>query len=433
MKKLVSEFDISAEQIQDIAWKFLRAIESGLSGENSSLKMLRSFLRPPTGEETGKYLSLDFGGTNVRAALIELCGQSYLRQISYQAQLLADPVTGYDLGSPDVTAEELNAFLAGLIDDVLMISPEGVYGLGYTFSFPCQQLNLDQARLLCWAKGLQTKGVVDQDVGRLLQNALAKRNLQDRVKLKAILNDTVATLLSAKYRDKEVDIGSIIGTGHNTCYLEPLEPLHNEPMIINVEAGNFNGLTLNNYDLRLDHNSENPGEQCLEKMVSGKYIGELFRLIIFDRIEQGLLLNSRDKHFFAEPYSLRGEDLSALLADKTAELSEVAAWLGKYAVGINSTMLESRRILVEIAVLVGSRSARLVAATYLGILLHLDPLVDRKHVIAVDGSLYAKMPGYAAQVNSALKEILGSKAEKITIRANQGGSVVGAAIAAALG
>jgi len=68
MKKLESEFDLSSVQIKDIALKFQRAMELGLSGENSSLKMLRSFLRPPTGGETGNYLSLDFGGTNVRAA-----------------------------------------------------------------------------------------------------------------------------------------------------------------------------------------------------------------------------------------------------------------------------------------------------------------------------------------------------------------------------
>ena len=98
MKKLESEFALSTVQIREIALKFQRAMELGLSGEKSSLKMLRSFLRPPTGEETGNYLSLDFGGTNVRAALIELCGQGHFRQISYKADLLADPVTGYDLG-----------------------------------------------------------------------------------------------------------------------------------------------------------------------------------------------------------------------------------------------------------------------------------------------------------------------------------------------
>ncbi len=431
MTKLKSEFALSSAQIREIALKFQRAMELGLSGEKSSLKMLRSFLRPPTGEETGNYLSLDFGGTNVRAALIELGGQGIFRQISYKADFLTDPVTGYDLRSPNVDAEELNTFLVGLIADVLTSLPEGSYGLGYTFSFPCEQVNLRQARLLSWAKGFQTKGVVDQDVGKLLRNALSKCNLQDRVELKAILNDTVATLLSAKYQDIEVDIGSILGTGHNTCYLEPSQSLHNLPMIINVEAGNFNELALNRYDRRLDQESENSGEQCLEKMVSGKYISELFRLICFHWIEQGLLLKIRDKQFFAEPYSLRGEDLSELLADRTVKLSGVAAWLGKYATGVNST-LESRKSFVKIAALVASRSARLVAGTYIGIVQHLDPLVNRKHVIAIDGSLYSKMPGYASHLNSTLQEILGPKAERVTIRASQGGSVVGGAIAAAM-
>lgn len=48
--------------------------------------------------------------------------------------------------------------------------------------------------------------------------------------------------------------------------------------------------------------------------------------------------------------------------------------------------------------LVARRSARLAAATYHGVLLRIDPALSGPHVVAIDGSLYEKMPGYAGWI-----------------------------------
>lgn len=43
------------------------------------------------------------------------------------------------------------------------------------------------------------------------------------------------------------------------------------------------------YDTELDQASNKPGEQAFEKMISGKYLGELFRLVLCELIDEGIL------------------------------------------------------------------------------------------------------------------------------------------------
>jgi len=82
--------------------------------------------------------------------------------------------------------------------------------------------------------------------------------------------------------------------------------------------------------------------------------------------------------------------------------------------------------------LIVKRSARLVAATYIGTVLHIDERLDKKHVIAIDGSVYEKMPYFREEVSSTIKEVLGEKSDHIKAVLVKGGSGAGAAIAAAI-
>lgn len=49
------------------------------------------------------------------------------------------------------------------------------YPLGFTFSFPCKQEGLASARLSTWTKGFTCAGVVNQDVVKMLQNAIDEK------------------------------------------------------------------------------------------------------------------------------------------------------------------------------------------------------------------------------------------------------------------
>lgn len=49
--------------------------------------------------------------------------------------------------------------------------------LGFTFSFPCAQDQLDVGRLIHWSKGFNASGVVGQDVVKLLKEACDRRGV----------------------------------------------------------------------------------------------------------------------------------------------------------------------------------------------------------------------------------------------------------------
>ena len=424
-------FSVKAVDILSIAEKFHDAMHKGLAGQKWPLKMLPSFLDIPSGAEKGMFLSVDFGGTNVRVSLISLQGNGKITIIRRITAPLRDPGGRYDYTSDAATGRELFCFLAEQIAD--LVKPGEAFYLGHTFSFPTEMHGLNKAVLIGWTKEFKTRMAEGRDVNSLLEEALTEHGL-DCVKPVAVTNDTVATLLAAAYSDSHADIGSICGTGHNTCYLEP-QPAHlSGPMIINIESGNFDSLPVNIYDRQLDLHSEKPGKQVLEKMVSGRYLGELMRLVVLDLVQEGHLFEGKIDRISGFPFkanSLSTEQLPLILGDETTSLTGTAAWI-KGFMGISNQSPPETAALKAIAALLSARSARLVAATYIGILQHLDPLLEVPHTIAVDGSIYDKMPGFASNLRTALDEVLEDKAGQVTIKFTKDGSGMGAAVAAAI-
>jgi hexokinase len=407
---LKAEFALSLAQVEKIAADFCESMENGLAGKASPLKMLPSFLQLPRGNESGRYLAVDFGGSNLRVLEVALKAGTIrvLKQITRKL-----PDTGQ--------AEALFGFIATMIQEV---AGDGKYRLGHTFSFPCRQTAINTARLITWTKEINTAGVEGQDINRLLAQALRAEGLA-RIVPAAVLNDTVGTLLTAAYRMPAADIASICGTGHNTCYLEKRSPLTGKPMVINMESGNFDRLPANRYDDDLDAASEKPGEQRLEKMVAGRYLGELARLIILDLKQQGLLSALHDVPALEQPYAVTAEAISSWMTQEGA-----ARWLeaqgGCRGAGTDACVLtETGRMLMQ-------RSAWLVAATFIGVLRHSDPLVSRDHVIAVDGALYEQMPGFAGEIDKVIGNVFGTNSARIKTELVKDGSGQGAAIAAAL-
>lgn len=117
----------------------------------------------------------------------------------------------------------------------------------------------------------------------------------------ALVNDTVGTLVASAYSDQNTRIGLILGTGSNACYMEKLSNIKtlpqgktNDQMVVNMEWGAFgsNGcldFLRTSYDYEIDNCSLNPGKQVYEKMMSGMYMGEIVRLIILELYERELL------------------------------------------------------------------------------------------------------------------------------------------------
>lgn len=431
LRVLRSCFRVTVTEMLEIAEKFHGAMLGGLAGQKGPLKMLSSFLSVPTGKEKGVFLSVDFGGTNIRVSLIELRGHGKITVIKKISTRLKDPGGSYDYTSSAATGRDLFRFLAQQISG--LVGPGENISLGHTFSFPTEMHALDKAVLINWTKEFKTRMTEGRDINLLLFESLKEQGLHG-VKPVAVINDTVGTLLTAAYSDPHADIGSICGTGHNTCYLEPGPPCQHGPVIINIESGNFEGLPANNFDRYLDLHSEKPGEQVLEKMVSGRYLGELMRLVVLDLVQKGCLFQGKSgsmSGFPVEINSLSSEHMSLILGDESTGLTETTAWLREYA-DIQNPLPPELAALKTIASLVSTRSARLVAATYAGVLRRIDPRLEYPHTIAVDGALYDKMTGFARDLRIALDEVLQDRAGQVTVKLTMDGSGAGAAIAAAM-
>jgi len=416
LEAFLKPYEVKTNKILEIAGNFKKSLSLGLNGQGP-LMMLPSYIGKPCGNERGTYIALDIGGTNIRAARITLDH----KQIFYEAEVTTsfkNPELLIDYSTNRTTAEELYDYIAEIISTI--IKKEEKYFLGFTFSFPVKQENILNATLIRWVKEIDVTGAVGEDPSKLLLDALLRKKLN--IRPAAMINDTVGTFLHAAWIEKETDIASIVGTGHNTCYLQENHELTGKPMIVNMESANFNiGLPYTQIDKALDENSSFPGTAQLEKMVSGVYLGELVRRILLDLNDHGLRLKGKIfKKNINHPYSLEARDISEFLCD-SKNITDFFSCTNSEAEMINN-----------ICQLIVKRSARLVAATYIGTVLHIDERLDKKHVIAIDGSVYEKMPYFREEVSSTIKEVLGEKSDHIKAVLVKGGSGAGAAIAAAI-
>ena len=416
---IIEEFTVNGDTLHEIAADFRYDLRKGLQNpDESSLRMLKSYVGLPTGRETGEYLALDFGGTNLRVLRIQLKGEGKFEILKKVAKPLK--VEGvYDFIGPDSTAEQMFDFIAELVDEAIDGDHTKKYLLGHTFSFPSEQSDLYNAKLIIWTKEFATPGVEGKVVNDLLKEALHRQGI-DNVEPTAVINDTVAVLLAAAYKQPDVYIGSIYATGHNTCYLEPYADSADEPMILNLESGGFMKLTPNRFDKAFDQASEKPGEQRLEKMVSGRYMGELFGMALAD------LLGEKGKS-----YEFTSIDMSNIIVDDSKDRQQVQKIVSGRT-GRTLDLADCQQVQKLASTLV-VRSARLVTASYVGIIWQLNGTGKAlKQHIAIDGSVYEKMPLAKENIMQALSELLGEDAAVVDTVLENGGSGLGAAIAAAM-
>ena len=422
-------FTISPAQFQRIADDLAATVDDGLAGRPSPLQMLPAFVGKPRGDETGQYLALDFGGTNVRVACVELLGGGATQIRKLHKVALQDRAAGYDYTAASVQVDELFDFIAR---QVARVADGGGQFLGHSFSYGSKQTAIGRADFIGWTKEIKVSGIAGQDINATLAAALTRQNLA-AVRPVAVLNDTVATLLTAAYAMPAADMGSVCGTGQNTCYYEK-QPRHGDrsrEMAYNAESGGFDRLPFSRFDNELDAVSEHPGRQRMEKMVAGRYLGELARRILWaGRGECGMQF-VECYPVFAQIDGLTSQDLAVFAADDCETLAATEAWLEQHCPDSGASLAE-RHFIKAVAELVIERSATLIAASYAGFLLRLDPAKQRSHLIGVNGSLYEKMPGFAAAISRQLEQCGGWPAGQVEFLVVDEAPLRGAAIAAAM-
>ena len=90
-----------------------------------------------------------------------------------------------------------------------------------------------------------------------------------------------------------------------------------------------------------------------------------------------------------------------------------------------------KHVYKRICRIISSRAARISAAAVAAVVTKMDPGLEHKHTVAIDGSVYEKYPGFSRGMKLAMREMLGKKASRIKMALAKDGSGVGAAIIAA--
>lgn len=433
---------IPAAKLQEITKHFIGELDKGLSKQGGNIPMIPGWVLDfPTGKETGDYLAIDLGGTNLRVVLVKLLGDSKFDTTQSKYALPKHMRTA--------TSDELWGFIAECLQKfVHEFYPDGVAAplpLGFTFSYPASQDNITQGILQRWTKGFDIEGVEGKDVVPMLQAAIEKLNVP--VKVVALINDTTGTLVASMYADVETKMGLIFGTGVNGAYYDTCGDIpklegrlcddvnDQTPMAINCEYGSFDNehlvLPRTKYDIQIDAESPRPGQQSFEKMISGYYLGEVLRLILLELAEEKkLIFAGQDLTKMRESFIMDTSFPAKIEEDPFENLSDVQD-LFEEKLNIKTTVPE-RKVIRRLAELIGERSSRLSVC---GIAAICQKRGYKTAHCAADGSVYQKYPGFKERAAQGLRDIFGwadDETDPIIIVPAEDGSGVGAAVIAAL-
>lgn len=442
-------------------------------------------------------MAVDLGGTNFRVCSINLHGNSTFSLTQSKVSIPKELMVAK-------TSKELFSFLAKQIALFLQthheehyhstvrrrqtistpngFTDEEIFNLGFTFSFPVHQVGINKGTLIRWTKGFDISDAIGKDVCALLQDEIDALHLP--VKVAALVNDTVGTLMARSYTSPGKTgtlLGAIFGTGTNGAYVEKLEKvkkLANDKevgefdkttgnMIINAEWGSFdnslNVLPDTPYDRALDKVTPNPGIQMFEKRISGMFLGEVLRQAIITLIKDPKVAlfsdpdsSSNDIHSTTslsadspiyQPWGLDTSFLSIAHGDNSQGLKVTRQTLER-DYGVHAPSIEDAEAVKIIAEAIGKRAARLSAVAIAGVIIGTDKLSKPKDIataddvpvnedeivdVGVDGSVVEFYPGFEDYIREAFHEIdgIGKHGEKrIRIGIAKDGSGVGAALIA---
>lgn len=462
LQSLEKEFDITDEYLIKATDYFVEQMDVGLKAPEQSretIPMIPTYVtKLPTGKEKGLYLAADLGGTNFRVCSIDLHGD-------HTYELQQEKFRIPDTLMKGTKSGELFAYLAKRVQGFLMdhhpetctAKKSQTIKLGFTFSFPVNQTDIDHGTLIRWTKGFDIPDTVDRDVVDLFQANLTI--LEVNVKVVALVNDTTASMIARAYlndRDESnatTVVGCIFGTGTNGAYYESIDKiskLKNPPagadgMLINTEWGSFDNelkiLPRTKFDDAVDAETPNPGYHLFEKRISGRFLGEILRVVLIDLFKQGLIFQDLYKrrggslpHRIDQPWLLDSEVLSYLQIDDSTDL-KMSKLILENVLRLETTR-DEREVIQRLTRAILKRSAKLAAIALAGVAKRVkDQHKDEKYdlEIAADGSVVEFYPGFREKVSEVINLInpLKGTDKKVVITISKLGSALGAALAAA--
>ncbi|KAG0082843.1 hexokinase A, partial [Podila epicladia] len=132
-QETVNQFILSKDQVQKIVDGMTEELVEGLStSDPKNITQQPSFItRLPTGKETGLYLAIDMGGTNLRTAAVHLLGDGQVGVTMEKHEITQELKTG----TGEAMFNWIADCLASLLKTVAVDMGNADLHMGVTFSF----------------------------------------------------------------------------------------------------------------------------------------------------------------------------------------------------------------------------------------------------------------------------------------------------------
>ncbi len=292
--------------------RFIEEMNKGLKGAGT-LPMLPTFVSADLHPTEGvKVITVDVGGTNLRISVAEIIGNSTTISNTLKCRL-----PGID---ESISFEEFISIMANKIEPYLEFSNM----ISLSFAQEVYHTEDLDGSVIELSKELHIEGIEGKPLGKSLKHKLSGLG---HCNVEVILiNDTVGVANSMIQRKNEFSsfIGLVLGTGTNSCYMENCQNIKkisckkDDDMFINVESGSYVPSIVSDFDIEYDKTTQKPNTAILEKMISGRYLGSLFYLVVKKACNAPLFSPDFAKNF-AEYSSITTEQMSRFYADEYSE------------------------------------------------------------------------------------------------------------------
>ena len=336
-------------------------------------------------------------------------------------------------------------------------------------------LNLGEMLLAGYSRHHDVDITVDGVHNSEDERATKKRKTErlPKIRIAAIANDTVATFASSAYAAKSssnsrVAMGLIVGTGTNATVPMKLRDLHESKrssfknasgsssddtsIIVNTEW-TIKGTDVpmksldipTRWDAELDAHTNAPGFQPFEYMTSGRYLGELARLVFEEYCSKNL---PSVPSSVLKRNTLTTTHISNLYHQNLFPSTKSRALLLQTLFPFDGWADDDFTALVRIAKAVQMRSSALIAAAAVGLLACVDEItLDSESrpsitetqdtlIVAYTGGLISKFPQFLETCQHWIDVLVtanGANAGKrVILKEALDGGIVGAAVLAAM-
>lgn len=402
---------------------FIEEMKAGLSGQQSSLKMLPLYLtadgQPYDGDTA---IAVDIGGTKLRTAWTRFNNGGF--------EICDMRVSQVPGASGEITKE---AFFSEIALKLKLIIDKSTR-IGVCFSHAVEMMPDGDGRLLSFSKEIKVSGSEGMFITKELSQKLMEYGHRD-TKSYVLLNDSAAVLMSgaAQRAAREYDsfIGFVLGTGMNISYIEkteeikkPLGDYQKSAIIINTESGDFSRAAMGALDIELNAMTAFPQAQLLEKMTAGRYLGQLILLTLKKAAADGLLSTAA-----GAAVVLLG-DLS--LAETNTYLREIH---GRNLLSEMCRDENDRRVFAAVINRLYERSAKLSAAAVAAVIEKTGTgrSPDRPVCVVAEGSTFHKLYTFKEKFEHILQsQYLKKQKRCCSVISVENAAIIGASMAAVL-